>query len=272
MEAPERNEALAVHRDMAEHAMRFEDQVRRISEQLAASEGEWIITHDLIVRLERLIFEADALAPDVSRVVFGRFLPSELCALNEHYCRWETELEWRFVRTLLNGESRYHSYLLYQRFEELIRREIALLGAKRPGCVVFIGSGPFPVSALHICRALGARVVCVDRDGAAVSISREIMRRLDFANRIEIVHASGSDFDFSSVDAIWIALLAKPKGQILASIRASCPARVLCRTSAGLRRLVYEATADGSTAGFHVADTQIATGDQTISTLLLERA
>lgn len=258
--------------DADELAQRLEERIRAIGEQLAVTGSDWPRAHELICTLERLIMEAEATDPEIARFLLPRFAQHELDTFNTHYCKWETELEWRFVNQLLRKECGWESYHLYQRFEDLIAREIGLLGGRRPERMLFIGSGPFPISALHIGRRLGSHIVCIDHDESAVDISREIIRRLDLAGLIEIVHAAGSEYDATSFDAVFVALLAKPKKALLKNIRKARGGNFLCRTSRGLRKFVYEATRDDALENFQVAGAQLATGDQTISTLLLKRA
>ena len=81
-------------------------------------------------------------------------------------------------------------------------------------------------------------------------------------------------FDISDYDLIVIALLAKPKRRILRNLRKNTASgcRILCRTSYSLRTVVYEPTPETALGGFQLVGQQIAEGEQTISTFLLERA
>jgi GNAT superfamily N-acetyltransferase len=67
---------------------------------------------------------------------------------------------------------------------------------------------------------------------------------------------------------------AGPKKSVLRHLRKKCRpgCQILCRTSQGLRSLVYPPAKDRDVRGFHIKSQQRAEGDQTISTLLLETA
>ena len=228
--------------------------------------------HGCVQQLESLIFSAD-LEERVKAV--HRCIPADkFPLLNNAYSAWETELEHRFARQIVDGSASLREYHLYGRFDNLIRRELALLQGKTPERLLFIGSGPIPITAIHLHLQAGCPVDCLDRDPSAVAISRRVIDKCGFASSIQVFCGSGEDFDISRYDVILIALLAKPKKRILRNFRkrSRLDARLLCRTSFGLRTVVYEPTVDDDVAGFHIERQQIAEGEQTISTWLLQKA
>lgn len=228
--------------------------------------------HRGIQELEKFAFSFDE-APDRSSLVLECLASEDIELLNKAYCAWETELENRFARSVIKGQLDISDYLLYERFDTLLRCELALVPGS-PENILFIGSGPVPISALHMHLQTGRPIDCVDRDLQAVEISRELMRKAGLENAIRISCNRGEQHDVSKYDLVLIALLAKPKRAILRNLRKSTKpgAHILCRTSSGLRRLVYEPTVQRDVHGFYVANQQTAVGDQTISTLLLEKA
>jgi hypothetical protein len=197
--------------------------------------------HPHIGMLEEMIFELDD-----NGVLASMFLTSlssaQVSLQRVAYCQWETELERRFVHGL-TPSSTIDDYALASRFRRLITREIDLLTqGGHPERLLFIGSGPLPVSAILAHEYLGVPVDCVDVDTVAVADSRRLLQHLQLSDAVHVLHADGTSIDARAYDAILIALLAKPKGEILASLarcaRKDC--RIVCRTSEGLRELVYE--------------------------------
>lgn len=224
--------------------------------------------------LEQMVFSLDthSLVSDV----FLSGLTPELIALQQvAYCRWETELEHRFVDKLSMGASEsIESYALVKRFRRLIDREVDLLGKPTPKRLLFIGSGPVPISAILFQEKLGAQVDCIDADPMAVEQSRKLIARLSLSDSIHVHRADGSIVDASQYDAVVIALLAKPKRDILSQLAATAGpnCRIICRTSQGLRMLVYEPMdVEKDLHDFRIADRRHTQWGDTISSLCLTR-
>jgi predicted GNAT family N-acyltransferase len=226
-----------------------------------------------ILNLERFIF---AEPPDGQDAVLNELSEGERVYLNDAYCRWETEIEYRYAHAVLTGEEKtLDNYRLSARFEQLLQRELSLLSGQRsPERILFIGSGPLPISAYYVHRITGKPVDCLDRCPEAVDISRRVIAQIGLSDSMRVFTGLGEDFNIRNYDLIIIALLAKPKRRIMRNVRkrAAPGCRVLCRTSFGLRTLVYEATPESVLMGFDVQARQLAEGEQTISTLLVEGA
>ena len=258
------------------HEERIVSLVRQIEESCSAGISAWQNFPELhrdIQDLEKFAFSFDDDESSASTLL-EYLAPEAIAQLNKAYCAWETELEYRFARSVLKGQLNISDYLLYERFDELLRRELALVPAPPPERLLFIGSGPVPISAVHMHLQTGRPVDCIDRDPQAVEISRELLRSAGLDNAIRIFCDRGEQHDVSGYDLVLVALLAKPKRAILKNLRKLTKpgTHILCRTSVGLRRLVYEPTIDRDVHGFYIGNRQIAVGDQTISTLLLEAA
>jgi|GEM_PF-458381 GNAT superfamily N-acetyltransferase len=229
--------------------------------------------HESIMELEKFVFSFepdDETAPSI----LEDLTPEQVARLTDAYSVWETELEARFAHRVIRGEVPVSDYLLYDRFETLLQRELALVRNGPPERILFIGSGPLPVSAIHMHYQTGSPVDCVDRDAGAVEISRQVIEKCGLGDSVRVFCDQGERYDVGEYDLILVALLAKPKKNILRNLRkrSKLDARILCRTSLQLRTLVYEPTDDSAVRGFHIGGLQVAEGEQTISTWLLERA
>jgi hypothetical protein len=199
--------------------------------------------------------------------------------INDAYCSWETALEQIFVERLLRGDANsLNDYRLNKRFQRLLKRETSLLRGRHPKRALFIGSGPFPISAIWLHQMLGIPVDGLDVSLDAVERSRELIDRLELSDSIRIIHEPLQHYDVSSYDVILVALLAKPKAAILDNIRntARPDCEIICRTSFGLRSVIYEPTkvCNEMLERFHIEDARIisGSGDDTISSLLLKIA
>src|SRR5579872_935781 len=250
----------------------FNSQVMQLLE--LPSEGVCFeLLHESVVNLERLIFQIDAVEALALELV-SHFSAEQRQQLNRLYSAWETELEKRFVAGR-SSSLRMNDYLLNRRFDRLIHKEIELLRPFMPRRVLFIGSGPFPISAIHYQAKLNIPVDCLEKDASALAISKQAISGLNLDGTICVHRGHGEDFIVRDYDLIVIALLAKPKKLILANIlKHGAPfCRVICRTSERLRTILYEPTMENNdTAAFQVEGMQSAGPSDTISSLLLRKA
>ncbi|CBA16950.1 hypothetical protein XACN24_12055 [Xanthomonas albilineans] len=215
-------------------------------------------------------------ATEVDELVFGlrRETPHDK-VLQEAYCLWETTLERNFVSRLCGGSATAVSdYRLAGRLQRLVRREVSMLRTQ-PERILFIGSGPLPLSAIWFSRILDVHVDGIDISKSAVEESSTLIKVLGLDRSIRIIHRNAVDYDVSNYDMIVIALLAKPKQLLLDNIartaRSDCT--IVCRTSFGLRSLIYEPTFFSSAIldNFDIEDIRLVKGasDDTVSSLKL---
>lgn len=218
--------------------------VRNLCQRLNSAIGDFPKLHYAMRDLERLLLRGEEYDADFGKLL-SSFADHELAHFHNLYCYWETLLEKRFVQYLDQGIFRHVvDYPLFSRFERLIEREVSLLDGHMPSRVLFIGSGPMPITALCLQHRIETRVDCLERDPEAVSESRLVLDRLGYAEKIHVLHGRGEMIDVSSYDVILVALLAKPKHAILESIARTCrdDVRIICRTSEGSRCFFYEPT------------------------------
>lgn len=248
--------------------------VREKKEKLISGQQDFFAFHQTMRELERMLLRGPNENPFFEKVV-NMLHQEELTLLNDLYCLWETQLERRFVQFLDNGVVKHYlDYPLYARFERLIDREVSLFAGDKPGKLLFIGSGPMPITALCLQHRLGIQIDCLERFEDAVTESRLVMQKLNMEGAINIIQGYGEDFDVSEYDAILVALLAKPKRIILENIlkTARDDVRVICRTSDGTRCAFYEPTArDAIPPDYNIVRQASAGIDDTISSVLLTR-
>ena len=248
--------------------------IRQFCHAIRGTDQSFPVLHENIVALEKLVFAEDSQSPEAA-LALNEMTPEERMELNDAYCAWETQLENQYAEDILSGkETTLENYFLYKRFERLVNRELSLLNGDPPRKILFVGSGPFPISAFHMQLATNQPIDCVDRNPAAVHTSRQVIEKLGLQDKVRVFNGLGESFDISDYDLILIALLAKPKRRILRNLRkrAAPGCRILCRTAFSLRTLVYEPTPEIALGGFQLLAQQIAEGEQTISTFLLEGA
>jgi tRNA A58 N-methylase Trm61 len=164
-------------------------------------------------------------------------------------------------------------YPLYDRFLGLVTSEITLANIKSSDRVLFIGSGPFPITAILLTQFSGCRVICCERDKQHFAISNQLMSTIGLDKRIEIIHADDQRVAYLNCSVVLVAILARPKKRILAQIldRAALDTRIIWRTTHGLRQLFYEPTGLSFLRPCSRLSVYCARPGETISSMLLQR-
>ncbi len=143
------------------------------------------------------------------------------------------------AETTWNRENVSQHYIA--RYEYLARCEIELARMGPRDHVLFIGSGYLPITAFEYARQTGCRVDCADFVPEAVECARVIAERIGMADRVRCFLTRGEHHDPSTYDVILVGVLAMPKPEIMTHLDAGAKrgCRILCRTTYGLRQLVY---------------------------------
>jgi hypothetical protein len=253
------------------HALALMKQVEGCHKALAEGQADFPELHDSIMQLENLVFSLDQ-DESRARAILGRVTPEMAAALNAAYFAWETTLEYQFADRLIQGEASLSDYLLYERLGTLAQCELALVPGAQPQRILFVGSGPLPLGAIHMHMLTGSPLDCVARDHEAAVIARQVVERCKLRAVIQVFEKE-TDHSVSDYDLILVGSV-KNKKPVLKSLRKHCrPAcPILCRTSDGLRKILYEPTSDHDLRGFYRKGQQLAKGEQAISTQLLEAA
>lgn len=179
-------------------------------------------------------------------------LCTETCAgLQALYEQYETDLEEDFALRIIEGDAIVVEYPLYDRFNRLVKSECKLAEILPSDKLLFVGSGPFPISPILFSTISGAQVDCFDSSPEACSISRKVIDKLNLSDRVRVIQKSAQDVDLPTVmtpgdygkyDVVVVALLAQPKAAILDQIWRSVGPypRVVLRYSEGSRELLYK--------------------------------
>jgi precorrin-6B methylase 2 len=191
------------------------------------------------------------------------------------YEKYETNLEYDFSNRLLEGKTSETEYPLYERFTRLIEAEVALANVCENDRVLFIGSGPFPISAILISKFTSVNVYCIDKSQRACETSLEVVDHLGLGDKIKVKRDSGETSSLFGYDVVFVALLAQPKEKIFDCIWRHAPqnTRVICRTSDGVREAFYRGIASKRLTDFRhfrlMGQHKAADGD-TISSLFFK--
>lgn len=194
--------------------------------------------------------------------------------LQNLYREFETNLEFDFAEKYLPGKLPIREYPLYGRFRRLIRKEVELAGISENDRTLFIGSGPFPISAILLADSTFAQIDCLDTDPNAIEKSVQVLKILGFEDQVKVFQGDGATGNMLNYDVIIIALLAQPKERIIDNIwrHASKDSRIICRTSEGVMTLFYKGVPPeqlSASGHFRIEGKHAAGFNDTISFMLL---
>ncbi|MUT68240.1 nicotianamine synthase family protein [Paenibacillus sp. NEAU-GSW1] len=108
--------------------------------------------------------------------------------------------------------------------------------------IVFVGSGPMPLSPIILHLFSNMEVVCLEMDADAYDASVSLLEHLGLGNKVTVVMTNGSEFDYRSYNRIFVASLVRNKQAVLERIRrTSLDPLVAVRTAEGMKQIMYEA-------------------------------
>jgi len=242
-----------------------------ICRYLTKNSSDNTIINSKMLELEALILKKKLNLSEEKAILSYDGIKEALPLLQHFYEVFETNLEEEFVNDFLNGRKDIRDYLLYNRFVDLITNEKNLAKISEKDCVLFIGSGPLPITAILLSKFTKCTVDCYDKNKQFANISVRVIETLSLSEKIKIYNGKGEELSEKKYSVIIIALLAKPKDKILQNIwnETIKGTKVICRTSDGIREVFYEQTPKNMLIKYLCADKVFAKQDQTISSTLL---
>jgi len=225
----------------------------------------------VMLRLENLLLKKKMNKEEVYEII--NTLGNKINVFQDNYEQFETELEEEFSRKIINSnkETNIKDYQLYKRFLRLIKEESRLGQIKKGDKVLFIGSGPLPITAIILNKLKGCEIHCIEKVKNRAEISKRIIRRLGLQQKINVYNKKGESIKNDDYSIVIIALLAKPKDRILKEIfsKVNVGTKIICRTSEGIRQFFYEATNERLFDKYSEEGKVKAKGDQIITSALL---
>lgn len=134
-------------------------------------------------------------------------------------------------------------------YKSLVSQELSMLrqfirqdGHAEKLPIIFVGSGPMPLSAIILHLLSDVEVICLEMDSVAYEASCFLLERLGLADKVTVVMENGSQFDYSSYSRIFVASLVRNKLEVLEQIiRTTSDPIVAVRTAEGIKQIMYEA-------------------------------
>ena len=116
-------------------------------------------------------------------------------------------------------------FTFYENYLQLAAMEQRGAGLKVDERIIFLGSGPLPLSLILLCSQYGLKGIGIERDNSNVELSRLVVEHLGLAKRITIMH--GDHFALPLKEEfrlLMVAAMARPKNEIFQYLAQNLPA------------------------------------------------
>ena len=197
--------------------------------------------YDRLSRLAAMNIEDNVVEEILHDPVFKQAI-MEICRLRSLYgLRMETVR----ARSILAGPDPWdvlEGFLLYPNYVQLARMEYGGAGLESGHRVIFLGSGPLPLSLILLCAKHGVEGIGIEQVPEYVNLSQKVIASLKLKGLVHIVQ--GNHFSFpleQSFKLIMVASAAQPKEEIFGHLASVVPVgtKISCRIyEKGLRRIL----------------------------------
>ena len=182
---------------------------------------------------------------------------SLLTAISSFRFSYNLKLEIERARSLLTSPNPWETlrkFTFYPNYLQLAKTEYVGSGLKPEDCVLFLGSGPLPLSLITLCHEHGVRGVGIEQNGKRANLSREVISRLGLSGSIRIVEGNHFSLPLNTgFDLYMIAAQAEPKKEIFEYLAKVLPewSKVSYRIyEKGLRKILDGSSLFEPPAGF----------------------
>lgn len=174
----------------------------------------------------------------------------EIEDINDICANAEYELEIDFAKKIIQSDSperTLYNFPYYQNYLHLVKLEYLNMSFFQPNIshILFLGSGPLPLSAIILAQRYHLHVTLVDHSRKALNISRKVIKKLNLEKNFDFIcedattYSSQKKYDF----VIGASLLFQTKwseNEILKHIKQNLSfPYLLLRSSDGFKQLLY---------------------------------
>lgn len=127
---------------------------------------------------------------------------------------FEMELFWaEKVIASETPDATLKSFWYYKNYQDLTKIEWSALDSycvrEKHDSVLFVGSGPLPMTAIVLAKEYGVSSVLLDTNEAAVAISRKLIHKIGLASMVKVEFSSGEKYmKYSDFEVVYLAALA----------------------------------------------------------------
>jgi len=207
-------------------------ELRQIS-ALVKSSGEEEIQEDSAGELQALFNRLDELAAlEVDEKSIDAILKSpDFDALIDSISRfrflYNLKLENEKAKSLLESPDPWETlrnFTFYPNYLQLARTEFTGSGLKPGDCILFLGSGPLPLSLIVLCHEYGIFGIGIEEDEKRANISRKVIACLGISESIKIIEGNHFSLPLETrCELYMVAAQAEPKKEVFEHLAKILP-------------------------------------------------
>jgi len=159
--------------------------------------------------------------------------------------QYTAELEAEQANFILKSEDPWNTltdFTYLPNYIQLAQTECRGAGLKPGDTVLFLGSGPLPLTLIVLCHQHGLNGIGIERDPKRAELSRKVLGKLGLSSQIRITRGNHQTLPLAETpDLIMVAAQAEPKKEIFDHLASVLPAgtKIAYRTyEKGLRRML----------------------------------
>jgi len=225
------------------------------------SPGNPLITETLTALVENIVLAEEHFSDSEKRQVMDNpqirgVRRALLAELSEAEYAMELYFSDKFLQNPDFKEKNLNEFWYLQNYLDLVDLELEKLSVdKHPDKeIVFIGSGPLPLTAIIMAQKTGMKITCLDMDEAAVKRGEALAEKLGMGDKLHFTQSSGSAYDYRDTALVMVASLVADKKQVLERIKntAQDAPEVALRSAEGLHALLYDPVKPSMLAEFNM--------------------
>jgi Nicotianamine synthase protein len=114
----------------------------------------------------------------------------------------------------------------FSNYLQLAQTEYQGSGLNPGDSVVFLGSGPLPLTLIILCHRYGLRGIGIEQESDRVELSRKVLEKLGLSDRIKIIHGNHFTSHLKNrYELLMVAAAAEPKKEIFDHLAEVVPTR-----------------------------------------------
>ncbi len=166
-------------------------------------------------------------------------------AISTFRSQYTAELEAEQAESILKSRDPWKTltdFTYLPNYIQLARTEFRGAGLKPGNTVLFLGSGPLPLTLIVLCHQHGTGGIGIEQYLERVELSRRVLEKLGLSSQIKIIHGNHQMLPLAEApELIMVAALAEPKKEIFDHLAGVLPAgtKISYRIyEKGLRRML----------------------------------
>jgi hypothetical protein len=165
--------------------------------------------------------------PSLDVILKSSDFDSLITVISQFRFTYNLKLEIEKAKSLLESSNPWETlrnFAFFPNYLQLAKTEYAGSGLKPRDHVLFLGSGPLPLSLITLCQAYGIKGTGIEQDGKRASLSREVISQLRLSESIKIIEGNHFTLPLEiGFNLYMIAAQAEPKKEIFEHLAKILP-------------------------------------------------